>query len=239
MVKERLHRIKKKDRRRPLTVRALAVFMALAMVLSVIYVNNRVSKVEAEASYHEMDNFATDLLGASYATGDYSVQSAYKGVRVLLNETEVVKTETDCTVSAYDRLYKRDSEPAGGYTEDDPEYKIADAQPAEYSPYTVTFDSKYTVKWYVGGSEAETATYDSATHYIVKAAESDVTAELKKVVTISNVKGAGGETLPAGIESQIASEVSANEEDVISSVVVKTIKLDDISATVTLSLIHI
>lgn len=59
MVRDRLHRIKKKDRRRPLTVRALAVFMALAMVLSVIYVNNRVSKVEAEASYHEMDNFAT------------------------------------------------------------------------------------------------------------------------------------------------------------------------------------
>ena len=112
MVRERLHRIKKKDRRRPLTVRAIAVVMALAMVLSVIYVNNRGSKVEAVASYYEATNFATDLLGAGYATGDYSVKSAYTGVRVLLNDTNVVTADTPYSAAAYSKLYKRDSEPS-------------------------------------------------------------------------------------------------------------------------------
>ncbi len=100
MVKERLHRIKKKDRRRPLTVRALAVFMALAMVLSVIYVNNRGSKVEAAVPSVEGVEDDTFLSGVDILQ-DFTVKVPAKGVKFKLPSLPAEDTPESSVVNIY------------------------------------------------------------------------------------------------------------------------------------------
>ncbi len=100
MVRDRLHRIKKKDRRRPLTVRALAVFMALAMVLSVIYVNNRVSKVEAAVPSVEGVEDDTFLSGVDILQ-DFTVKVPAKGVKFKLPSLPAEDTPESSIVNIY------------------------------------------------------------------------------------------------------------------------------------------
>ena len=120
MVKERLHRIKKKDRRRPLTVRALAVFMALAMVLSVIYVNNRGSRVEAgEVDYSDTTYLSSIMTDLDTVGGAYTVYAPAKGITFTLPDAPSTD-ETTSTMDLYNiveegetRYYLEEKEGSG------------------------------------------------------------------------------------------------------------------------------
>lgn len=151
MVRERLHKIKKKDRRRPLTVRAIAVVMALAMVLSVIYVNNRGSKVEAAVPSVENVTDETYLTGINIKK-DFTVNVPAKGVKFKLPTLPADGTGESVTTNIYKATPVTNlSDPVIYYYNDTEGYDpTADTAYEDYDvvsgQVTSTYDATYTWK---------------------------------------------------------------------------------------------
>lgn len=147
MVRDRLHRIKKKDRRRPLTVRAIAVVMALAMVLSVIYVNNRGSKVEAESTITingvSDSAYLPSLIPATaYTTGfgDYTIYVPAKGVVFTAPTAPTIEDVTTTLYEGADGKYYLDETTAGDGATPITDVIVSEAYTWKYSDGTTAVD---------------------------------------------------------------------------------------------------
>ena len=159
--------------RRPLPIRLLAVIMAVVMVFSVIIVTNRSDKVKADS---ESSVSAVSSV-ASSATENCTVNVPAKGVKVLLNMSEVLPDTEEAVTDI--KLFLND-DPAAG---DDVKYvAVASGETAPDSGYTevpIKGIFKKSVKWYVGTTEAPVVdSGDLAGNYYIESQAIDVTATL-------------------------------------------------------------
>lgn len=127
----------KEHTRRPLPVRALAILLAFAMVLSVLYISNRRNKVEAATSITDSTYFQANIIGASSEIQD-DMNSAFN-VYVPASDTYEVKFGNLPTFPGGTQTVKM-LESSGTYSTSDSEGAV---------DVTVT----YTYGWYIGEAE--------------------------------------------------------------------------------------
>ena len=123
--------------RRPLPVRALAILLAIAMVLSVLYISNRRNKVEAATPITDSTYFQANIIGASSAIQD-DMNSTYN-VYVPASDTYKVEFGGLPTFPGGTQTVKM-LESGGTYSTSNSEGAV---------DVTVT----YTYGWYIGETE--------------------------------------------------------------------------------------
>lgn len=127
----------KEHTRRPLPVRALAILLAFAMVLSVLYISNRRNKVEAATSITDSTYFQANIIGASSEIQD-DMNSVFN-VYVPASDTYEVEFGGLPTFPGGTQTVKM-LESGGTYSTSDSEGAV---------DVTVT----YTYGWYIGETE--------------------------------------------------------------------------------------
>lgn len=221
--------------RRPLPIRIMALVMAVVMVFSVVYINNRKDVVKAEpdepaeVGYVSAPNGTHDstLTASDYDESEtLTVNVPAKNVAVYLN-TKRVDEVGNYSIGGiqYEKLYKKDDASAEGA-----EFVIANTKPDGYTQYIVFARAACTVKWYKGDTVAKVED-GSEEKYGVLSAEGDVVAKLQaRPVEILDITDDDGDApISDELKTQISNEIKATYSMTLSTVTVKTFKLHDIN----------
>nr|MCR5631895.1 hypothetical protein [Eubacterium sp.] len=220
--------------RRPLPIRIMALFMAVVMIFSVVYINNRKDVVKAEPDEPAEVGYVSAPDGTHDSTltaSDYdesktlTVNVPAKNVAVYLNTSKVDEIGKFRVGSInYEKLYKKNDASAEGA-----EFVISNTQPTGYTRYEVFASAACTVKWYKGDTVAKVEV-GSEEKYGVLSAEGDVVAELQaRPVEILDITDDDGDApISDELKTQISNEIKAAYSMTLSTVTVKTFKLHEI-----------
>ncbi|MCR5543616.1 MAG: Ig-like domain repeat protein [Eubacterium sp.] len=204
---------------RPISIRLLALAMAVVMVISVLAVTNRRAKVKADSDYTsgEVSNKAV-----SFTEGDNTVYSPAKGVKFKL-DGYVVKEDTDGTDTTYKNLFKQDDP-----DEDGDDYVIAEEAPEGYSVYSLDVNISDNIKWFNGSDEIPLrapSEGDSKFYYIEAGPKTDpVTATLKETKKYF-FSGDNYSSLPAEVKNNLP-DVETEE---LATIKINTYEISDIT----------